>query len=498
MPHYRLEEDSPQHRFHISRHKLQIMGGGFGNGKTTALVIKALKLARDYPGSNGLLGRATYPKLKDTLQKVFFEWCPPHWIKKRPTQDDNTCYLLNGTAVNFRYVAQKGKQSETGETTSNLLSATYDWIGIDQAEDPEITEKDVLDLFGRLRGQTPYRPEQGQDDETMPDSGPRWLMLTLNPTRNWIYRDIIQPYHLFKKRGIFSDKLLIDEETRLPIIDLVEGSTYTNAANLPPDYLRGLEATYKGQMRDRYLLGKWAAYEGLIYDVFDGEKHMVERQALEAYMHDCLERDVKIEIVEMYDFGLTKPTCYLLGFIDDYGRMIVLDGFYEPNFNYTKHHAAIVKIREKYPFNYTAPIIADPDIFRKKVIAGRRDGETIANLLQPLRFRAGQNAIAPGIAKVHAYLSGRDDIAHIVTGETPSPMIYFAGDLTFIEDEMTSWFWKKNPQGKIEDTPMDGEDHALDCIKYGLSFRPTPAEIVIPSAKLPPKWMFWHEEVEAM
>src|SRR5262245_31129602 len=129
MANYNLQEGSPQYGFHNSRSKLQIMGGGFGNGKTTALVIKALKLARDYPGSNGLLGRSTYPKLNDTLRKVFLDWCPPHWIKRRPTQEDNTCHLANGTIVNFRYIAQRGKQSESGDTTSNLLSATYDWIG---------------------------------------------------------------------------------------------------------------------------------------------------------------------------------------------------------------------------------------------------------------------------------------------------------------------------------------------------------------------------------
>jgi hypothetical protein len=125
---------------------------------------------------------------------------PPDWIKKMPTQDDNTCYLTNSTIVNFRYISQRGKQNVDGSTTSNLLSATYDWIGIDQIEDPEIVHKDLLDLMGRLRGQTPYRPD-GEEDTTMPDSGPRWLMLTSNPTSNWVYKEIIKPIHVFKRTG---------------------------------------------------------------------------------------------------------------------------------------------------------------------------------------------------------------------------------------------------------------------------------------------------------
>jgi hypothetical protein len=47
------------------------MGGGFGNGKTTAGVVKALELAKDYPGSNGLIARSTFPKLNDTIRKEF-------------------------------------------------------------------------------------------------------------------------------------------------------------------------------------------------------------------------------------------------------------------------------------------------------------------------------------------------------------------------------------------------------------------------------------------
>ena len=45
-----------------------------------------------------------------------------------------------------------------------LLSATYDWIGLDQIDDPGITHKDFLDLLGRLRGDTPYRVEEGEED----------------------------------------------------------------------------------------------------------------------------------------------------------------------------------------------------------------------------------------------------------------------------------------------------------------------------------------------
>jgi hypothetical protein len=91
MPTYNLKEGTVQYGFQKSRAKIQIMGGGFGNGKTTAGVVKALQLAREYPGSNGLIARSTFPKLNDTIRKEFYKWCPTAWIERKVTSQDNVC-----------------------------------------------------------------------------------------------------------------------------------------------------------------------------------------------------------------------------------------------------------------------------------------------------------------------------------------------------------------------------------------------------------------------
>src|SRR6478609_10089025 len=130
MKPYNLRKGSPQWDFSQSRAKVQGMAGSFANGKSTAMIIKCLRIARDYPGSTGLLGRSTYPKLNDTFRKDYLRWCPDSWIKRRPTKDDNTLIMNNESVVHFRYVAQRGKTSEDGSTTSNLLSSTYDYIAI--------------------------------------------------------------------------------------------------------------------------------------------------------------------------------------------------------------------------------------------------------------------------------------------------------------------------------------------------------------------------------
>jgi hypothetical protein len=498
---YNLVRGGIHERFANLRSKVQVMAGGFGNGKTTAVVVtKGIKLATAYPGSNGLIARATYPKLNDTIRKEFLAWCPSSWIKRRPTQDDNTAHLTNGTTVNFRYIAQRGKSREDGSTTSNLLSASYDWIIVDQVEDPEIQYKDFLDLLGRLRGDTPYRPPTGSDDETMPATGPRWLILTANPSRGWFFHEVVKPYQDFKRTGKKNDKLLVDPGTGECIVEVVEGSTYENKHNLAKDYLTGLEAAYRGQMRDRYLLGRWEAFEGLVHGEFDASRHLITRKQALAHIERCVkEKHVRLRVYEGYDYGSISPSCYLLCVGDEKGRVIVFDGFYRADYAYDQQPDEIFSIRWQYRglLTFEDRINADPAIFRRMVVAGKRDtGDTLAKLFSALGMetRPATNDVLPGIAKINSYLAGRSDVPHIITGETPGPLLYFVDDLQFLQDEIGAYYWKKNPQGEYIDEPMDRNDHAMNTLKYALSRAPRPAEIFIPPDDMPKPWMLWHEE----
>jgi hypothetical protein len=72
-------------------------------------------------------------------------------------------------------------------------------------------------------------------------------------------------------------------------------------------------------------------------------------------------------------------------------------------------------------------------------------------------------------------------------------MIYFVDDLAFIGDEMSSYYWKQNTAGQRIDEPMDAHDHAMNALKYMLSYLPEVSKIIVPESALPPKWQYWHE-----
>jgi hypothetical protein len=426
-------------------------------------------------------------------------------VRRWPTKDDNTIYFKNGSQINFRYINQRGKTSEDGSTTSNLLSATYDFIAIDQIEDPGITFKDFLDLIGRLRGNTAYRPAPGNEDPTLPLIGPQFMMVNCNPTHNWFYRQIVQPYTLWIQRGLRTENLMVHPKTLEPIISLHEGSTYTNKRNLSEDYIFSMEAAYKGQMRERYLLGKWAAFEGLVYPDYESDKHLVKYDDAMEYLEELNRKHVYVEAIEGYDFGLVAPSCYILGFKDNFGRIVLIDGYYKASFNVFDQPDAIKEIRSKYAgrLHFAERVNADPSIFRKQVVAGYKStGTTIAKIFQDhgVHMRPSSNDISAGVAKVSAYFAGVDSLMSpfdATSEASGSPMLFATDTLDFFHNEVSNYFWKRNPQGQYVDEPHGKDDHAMDTTKYMLARLPNPSEIVVPRSVVTPSWMFWHErEIE--
>lgn len=494
MPVYKLEHGNLQWQFQQSRAKIQFFGGGFGNGKTTAAVIKALQLCRDYPGSNGLIARSTYPKLNDTIRKEFIKWCPREWISRMALSVDNVIELSNGTVINFRYIAQQGKGGES--STSNLLSATYDWIVIDQVEDPEISHKDFTDLMGRLRGNTPYKG----DDDTMPRSGPRWLIMMSNPTRNWVYRKLVKPLHDLQL-GIRNPDLIVDADGN-PLMELFEGSTYTNADNLPEDFIAGLESTYQGQMRTRFLKGEWGAFEGLVYPQYDPSVHLLASEVMWDYFENLVLDGFRPTIFESYDHGIAQPACYGLWFGDHRGNVFLLDGFYEKERTIKELADAIKAIRKKV---YARGLIgadyewqdvyADPAIFKRASGTSKTVGVSAAGLFaeEGIGMQRANNDIVGGIAKVQSYLAIDATHEHPIDGTVGSPHMFINIELSFIDNEFVDYYWKKDTSGEYTDMPTDKNDHGMDMIKYGLSRRPKLAVLVIkpPTRAIVP--MTWGE-----
>jgi len=505
-PELLLKENSLQDRFLQSRAKVQIYGGGFGNGKTTAAVIKALQLADQYPGSTGLISRSTYPKLNDTIRKEFIKWCPPKWIVSFSTgqNGDNICHLKNGTSIYFRYIAQQGTKTES--SSSNLLSATFDWVIVDQVEDPEISHKDFLDLFGRLRGRARYIGE----DATMPITGPRWMMLTCNPTGNWVYTKLVRPLKQYQQTGVITDDLIcVRDIDRKPVledgkaqllIDVVEGSTYelrhVHEAE-GGDFIQTLETMYQGQQRDRFLLGRWVAYEGLVYPQYDTSVHLLQEGDIRALLDAYHETHYHPNWIEGYDYGQAQPSCYGLAFVTPEQHVVICDGYYQKEMSIDQQVSAIRRIRADWDaeLDDMQKINADPSIFGRRTVNKRTVGKTIADMFKEdnIVMRRGNSDIANGIIKVGSYLNLNHRLLHPITRVAGSPRLFINAKLDWWTDEVAGYFWQQSTAGERIDKPIDRNDHAMDMTKYLLSEMPDIGKYTLPADQRVPSWMLWQE-----
>lgn len=468
MPEYRIYEGSLQERFFNSRSKGRIYGGGYGNGKTSAACILAIQVAMDYPGAQILIARGNYPKLMDTIYKEFHKWLPKNMIANKTMSPQPQTELTNGSVIMFRNLTQRST-NENGESTSNVLSMTLDLVIVDQIEDPEIGYKDIIDLVGRLRGTAPYHG----NDPTMPPSGPRWMVLTTNPTRNWVYHRLVKPIHEFNRTGKIPDDLPVEAETGKPIFELFEGSTYDNKDNLPADFLTMMSAMYVGQMKERYLLGEWAGYEGLVYPGFNADVHLVEPRLIYDFVQRPLIRNeagmkAKITYLEGFDYGKSSPSCHLLGYYVR-GVLVVVGGWYKPqgaDSMYTIGHR-MLEHKTAARIARQNQIHCDPDIFRRNKQAS---GDSIAEMLRrevSLNLVKGENNISSGISKIQGMWEFNDYLWNPITETYGSPRLLINEELDFFTNEITSYYWDRDKQtGDYKDKPIDRNDHAMDTLKY--------------------------------
>ena len=495
---YKLISGSAADAFHRSRAKIRLYAGGFGNGKTTTVVIEALKLLRAYPGMSALFARNTFTNLERTLGREFFNWCPSSWIKSG-TLRSGSVRLVNGSIVDFVHLAQS--VGADGMASSNLLSANYGLIVVDQIEDPDISEKDFDDMLGRLRQQV----ERAEDaDPTLPNTGPRMMLLTANPSLGWVYHKLVKPYHDFKAGRYNADLLcqrdpvtqmpVLDSEGKpIPLIEVFEATTYDNAQNLPPDFIAGLEAKYTGKMRDRYLLGKWVAFDGVVYTEYDASIHRVSDKYLQAHISALRDAGEEFNVLEAYDLGITVPSCYLYALVDSQQNVYITDGFYEAPFDLEQQVKRMKAIRGD---DNDEEINADPSIFRKNsIVMGVPIAPAQLFAARGIRMRRAPNERMSGIVNVMQYLRLQKSLVNPFTGQLGAPKLYFSDKLSFLHDEFNTYRWRRDRTDASTDVTVDKDDHAMDALRYMLGGQVTPGRRRSKLLKIiPPAVLQWHEQ----
>lgn len=301
-----------------TKHRFPLYSGAFGAGKTLLGCHKIIQGCLENPRSVALCASQTYPQLRDTVVKAFFEEL--ELLQQRFNDADCNIILVkswNKTEYKLTLFNDSVVLFRSCEDYSKFKSLNLDFFFIDEPVD--ISDEVFYMLQGRLRGR-----------HTKNHFG----VLCGNPTsqNSWLY-DL---YFLNSP----SDDYFV-----------VQTSSYDNVF-LPEGYVASLEAAYDEDWTRRYLKGEWFNFEGLVYQEFKRDVHVKDFSATRC----CYEK-----YFGGFDYGFRNPCCFLVLARDSDDNLIVLEEFYQSGLTNSEMALMVKEIIRPYIENFCC-IYADPSM----------------------------------------------------------------------------------------------------------------------------------------
>ena len=192
---------------------------------------------------------------------------------------------------------------------------------------------------------------------------------------------------------------------------------------------------YSGVFYDRYIRGLWVVAEGVIYDMFDKVKHVVESVV------DLVTDTYYVSI----DYGTQNATVFLLWCKDKKGKWICIKEYY-----YSGRDETTQKTDGEYADDLKAFL---GHINPKSIVIDPSAASFIAELRKRgYRIKKAKNNVLDGIRYV-AMLLNQEKIAFLEECEN-----------TILE--FNSYIWDVKASDRGEDKPIKQHDHAMDAVRY--------------------------------
>ena len=201
--------------------------------------------------------------------------------------------------------------------------------------------------------------------------------------------------------------------------------------------------------------GKFVQIGGLIYKMFDPNKHVIDEfQVPIDWLH-----------VAGMDHGFSNPTAWIWAAINGDGRVVVYDEYYVSGKIVREHAYAVHEINKRHGLvpEYN---VGDPSIRNVDPITGT------SILLEYMEYGIpivlGNNDQKAGINRVARYLEGVSGV----------PQLYITRNCTNLIREIARLRWSQWANRKSRDDKNKKEeqhkkdDHAADALRYLISSRP--------------------------
>lgn len=402
-------------------------GGARGGGKSDYLLADYLQDVGKY-GRNwqGVIFRRTYPELQEIVKRSQDLYKPTGATWR---EQDKEWRWPNGATLHLRYL-------EHSRDASRYQGHEYQWIGFDELTQWPSDEgyRMIMACLRCSRAEVATKRIRASGNPGGP--GHQWVKarfidaapLGLTPIQD----PITGMWRMYVPARVTDNKILLSQD---------------------PSYVERLKGVGSAALVRSWLDGDWNQISGAYYTEFN-EAHIV-------HPHEIPSTWTKFRSL---DWGSSRPFSV--------GWYAISDGTRE----YPKN--AIIKYREWYgasapnvglklPVEMVAQgilargpekidySIADPAIFQSD------GGPSIAETFKThgVLFRPGDNKRIAGWEQIRSRLVGEDN----------RPMLFF---FSTCRDTIRTLPSAQHDSVKAEDIDTDGEDHALDELRYACMSRP--------------------------
>lgn len=395
-----------------SRDPELMVAGPAGTGKSRGLLELLHFRALKYDGCRGLIVRKERKTLTQTALVTFNKEVQPDLDGVRWRTQEQEYRYPNGTVIVVGGLDHEGRK---------VMSGQYDWIYANEAT--ELGEAEWENLTTRLRNNVcPYQQIFGDCNP-----GP--------------------PTHWLKQRADAGKCRMLDSrhEDNPALYDLKQGEWTESGAR----YLEKLESLSSVRYL-RLRKGIWAAAEGLVYENWDRNVHLVDPFTIPSGWARFWS----------VDFGYTNPFVWQAWAQDPDGRLYRYREIYRTQRLVEDHAKDILRLTADEP--QPQAIICD------------HDAEDRATLERHLKMRttAAYKAVSPGIQAVDSRLKKAGDgrpRLFLVRGALVDrdASLVAAHKPTCTEEEVDSYVWQKAADGKpVKEAPVKEDDHGLDAERY--------------------------------
>ena len=239
------------------------------------------------------------------------------------------------------------------------------------------------------------------------------------------------PYHWFKQEWI--DRT---EDKNMLYLHFTMDDNLSLSEKMKARYRN----MYTGVFYKRYILGLWSMAEGIIYDMFDPERHV---RSIKVFRDQLIDK-AAVRYVSI-DYGTQNPTCFLLWNKGIDGKWYCIREYYYSGREHgrQKTDSEFGDALDKWLDGTTIrALIVDP---------------SAASFIAELRKR--------GFKVLKADNDVLDGI-RIVGTKLNQDRILFADSCRNTIAEFNSYIWDEKAAAYGEDRPVKQHDHAMDACRY--------------------------------